>query len=177
MTQYFSKFPKVAYDITGTTQFNLATDIIHRAKFREVVKKATLIWYPYTVKDGETPEIIAHKLYGSSQYHWLVLFANDIFLIWQDWPLSYSQFIDHLTKKYGDPDTAMATHHHYEDADGNWIDQDTYAATVGEGSHDIDAYVYEDQVNEAKRDIRLIDAKYVNVIEEELDKILKPTKR
>jgi hypothetical protein len=269
MTQYFSKFPKIAYDITGTNQFNLVTDIIHRAKFREVVKNTTLLWYPYTIKDGETPDIIAHKLYGSSQYHWLVMHANDIHLLWRDWPLSYNQFIAHLTKKYGDVETSMTQIHHYEDSLGNWIDAASYLGfsgtwtlyaspdatadqfditvdlvtqsadvylgnggivgsgqnyyidpingddsnsgtsfitawktttkadtqvlsegdaiwyntsldpiTISDSSNKIVyAYDYESNLNDAKRDIQLIDAKYVNVIEEELDKILKPMKR
>lgn len=178
MTPYFSKFPAISYDIDGDGyNFQAITDIIHRVRFREVVKNNTLILYPYSIKDGETPEIIAHKLYGSSQYHWIVLFANDIYFLWDEWPMNYANFIEYLTKKYGSPDIAMATTHHYEDADGNWIDEDTYHATIADGSVEIDTYTYENDLNESKKDIYLLDAKYVSRVEKELDILLTPAVR
>jgi hypothetical protein len=166
----------MAYDIDGDgLNYEAVRDILHRVRFREVVKNNSLILYPYTVKDGETPEIIAHKLYGSSLYHWIVLFANDIYNLWDDWPMSYASFIEYLTKVYGSPDTAMATTHHYEDVDGNWIDLTTYNATIADGSKAIDAYTYENDLNEAKKEIRLLDAKFITLVSRELDSLLVPT--
>lgn len=172
MTQYFSKFPLMYYDINGSGNLVTVRDIIHKDKFLEVVRNNTLILYPYIVKDGETPEIIAAKLYGSSQYHWIVLFSNNIFNLWADWPLSYDQFMDFLTKKYGDVNTPKITIDHYEDVFGNVIDLDTYNLTVSDGSVRVYQYDFEVAINEAKKNIVLLDAQYVSRVESELDKLL-----
>ena len=29
--------------------------------------------------DGETPEIVAEKVYGNAEYHWIIMLANDIY--------------------------------------------------------------------------------------------------
>jgi hypothetical protein len=138
--QYFSKFPKMMYDVTGSGNSVVVTDILHRAKFREVVKNNALIYYPYTVKDGETPEIVAHKLYDSAFFYWIVLFSNDIYFLWRDWPLSYEAFEAYLKKKYGSVDDSMTLVDHYESAEGYWIDETTYHATVADGSKIVYAY-------------------------------------
>lgn len=178
MSQFFLKYPRVAYDMTGTgNEYVLVTDIIRRVQFLDVVRNNAYIYYDYTVKDEETPEIIAAKLYDSAQYHWVVLFANDIYLLWRDWPLSYQNFINFLEKTYGDVDTSMTLIHHYEDVNGYWIDEDTYNASIADGAKVIYAYDYELALNDAKKEIKLIDAKYVRRIENELDSLLTPTKR
>jgi hypothetical protein len=122
MTTYFDKFPRIFYDIDGTgTNVQLVTDILHRAKFLKMILQNSLVFYPYIVKDGETPEIIAAKLYGSSNYYWLVMYANDIFSLWDEWPLSYDQMQAYLTVKYGSVAAAQATIDHWEDSYGNIV--------------------------------------------------------
>jgi hypothetical protein len=172
-TPYFSKFPLTTYNMNGDgITFDGVRDIIHRVQFLDVVLNNTVIMLPYVVKDAETPEIIAAKLYGSPNYHWVVLFANKIFNLWTEWPLSYDQFIAYLTEKYGSPDIAQSTIHHYEDVNGNIIDQDSYNATLSEGSISVSVIDFENATNDAKKNIILVDPKYLFNIELELDKRL-----
>jgi len=175
MTQYFSKFPRILYDISGNgINVRWVCDIIHRAAFIQLVLSNTVVFYPYLIKDGETPEIIADKLYGTSQFHWIILYANNIFNLWDDWPLSYDQMQAFLVQKYGSLPVAELTVDHYEDTYGATIDYTTYAATIYQGSN----IVYADQAayaaNDAKKQIRLVDPNYVAQIESELDKLLVP---
>ncbi len=173
-TQYFQKFPKIAYDVTGTNQnYILMTDIIHRVKFLDVVRNNALILYPYTVKDKETPDIIAHKLYGDPQFYWIVLFSNDVMNLWTEWPLSYEQFIEFLTKKYGSPETSMETVHHYQDKYGGIIDYDSYVETLSDGSTIVYAFEYETNLNDQKKEIRLLDPQYIFLVDAELNDKLK----
>jgi hypothetical protein len=172
-TQYFDKFPKIVYDIDNTGKnVRYVCDIIHRDKFIQSVLKNTIVFYPYIIKDGETPEIIASKLYGSPQYHWVVMFANDIFSLWDDWPLSYDQMQEFLTQKYGSVPTASTTIDHYQDKYGATIDYPSYLRTYSQGS----IIVYADQAaitaNEAKKQIRLVDPFCVPIIDNELSKLL-----
>lgn len=177
-TQYFTKFPQTIYDMSGDgTDIRLVRDIIHHARFIEIVRTNNLIMYPYHVKDKETPDIIAHKLYGDSQYFWIVMLCNKIYNMWDNWVLSYDQFQAFIVKKYGSFATANSTVHHYQDKYGNVIDHDTYTTTIGDGSIIVSSYQYESDLNDSKRSIVLIDAKYVKTIENQLDNLLIPIKK
>ena len=174
MKTYFDKFPKFFYDIDGTgTNVQWVTDILHRAKFLKVVLANSLIFYPYIVKDGETPEIIAAKLYGSSNYYWIVMYCNDIFSLWDEWPLSYEQMQAYLTAKYGSVETAQTTIDHWEDSYGNTIDLATYNNNVSTSK-----IVYADQAaiaaNAIKAQIKLLDPYYVPQVDAQLDALLVP---
>jgi hypothetical protein len=176
MTQYFNKFQKIYYDIDGTGKnIKYVTDIIHRAKFLKAILNNSIIFYPYFVKDGETPEIIASKLYGSTQYYWIIMYANNIFSLWDDWPLSYDAMQAYLTQRYGSVPTAETTVDHYQDQYGATIDYTTYLATFSQGS----IIVYADQAaitaNELKKQILLVDPVFVSQIDNELNTLLVPT--
>ena len=161
------------YDITGTGKdLRLVRDILHRAEFKKIVLSNAVILYPYTVKDGETPEIIAAKLYGDSQYYWIIMFANEIYNIWTEWPLSYDQFVEYIIKKYGSVPAAQALTDHYEDVNGLTIDLDSYATGISNGAIIVDAYTTEDAINTQKKYIKVLDPKYVFVVEQELDKLM-----
>jgi hypothetical protein len=172
-SQYFTKFPKIGYDIDNTgTNVRIVTDIIHKAKFLDIVRQNDIIFYPYDVKEGETPEIIAAKLYDSAQYHWVVLLANDIKNLWTEWPLSYDQLVAFFVANYGSVASAQTTVDHYEASNGDYIDLDTYNATYSQGSIIVYADQYWIAQNDAKKIIRLIDPQYISLIENELDNLL-----
>ena len=61
------------------------------------------------VKEGETPEMIADKLYGDSTLHWVVLMVNNIVDRYHEWPMAGNQFLDYVNEKYSNP---SATHHY-----------------------------------------------------------------
>ena len=56
------------------------------------------------------PEHIAHKLYGNSELHWIVLMVNNITDLYRDWPMTVPNFLRFLNDKYDNPDGI----HHYE---------------------------------------------------------------
>ena len=75
---YFSNFPSIVYDATGNFDFKVVTNLLRRVALRQKVSADVLVFDYYDVKDGETPEIIAHKLYGDSELHWVILLINNI---------------------------------------------------------------------------------------------------
>jgi len=176
--QYFEKFPLTGVDVDGSGERRIAINILQRSKIREVFTNHYLIFYEYPIKDGERPEHIAHKLYGSSNYQWLVLFANDIVDPYHDWPLSYDDMILTMRKKYTTSsrdglEFAYVTLHHYEDVHGNVIDETTFLSLPVAERAAINIYEWEMAQNEAKRTIRLLDKKFVDQIDAELDAIMK----
>ena len=90
--------------------FKDVTNLLRRVGLRANVRTNVLIYDTYDVKEGETPEIIAHKLYGDPELHWVVLMVNNVTDRYHDWPMSTPQFLAFVTDKYSDPNAT----HHYE---------------------------------------------------------------
>ena len=107
---YFESIPKIFYDSMNTGNPKVVTNLLRRVAVRSKIKTNTLLFDTYHVKEGETPEIIAHKLYGDSEMHWLVLLMNDVTDRYHQWPMNYSQFNQFIADKYDDVDGT----HHYE---------------------------------------------------------------
>jgi hypothetical protein len=78
----------------------LMTNLLARAKLIDELKDNTMLFYNYTIKDGDTPEIIADKYYGDSYKYWIVLYSNNLLDPLWDWPMEYNQFISYLNSKY-----------------------------------------------------------------------------
>lgn len=86
---YFRKFPDIyyQYDINGKPTLKIVSDITTNVRFRKEILDNVTLYDSYDVQDGETPEIVAAKLYGSTEYHWVVMLANDVHDHLEDWPL------------------------------------------------------------------------------------------
>ena len=69
---YFQMFPNVLYSAKGDGKFTVMKDLMSRVKLINNVKEYILGFDYYDVKDGETPEMIAHKYYGDVNLHWVV---------------------------------------------------------------------------------------------------------
>ena len=96
---YFNYLPNVGYrDERGNLV--LAKNILTRAKILDIVKEAQSTALDYTVKDEERPETIANRIYGRSDYHWLILLFNDILDPYFSWPLSENEFESQMQKTY-----------------------------------------------------------------------------
>ena len=99
---YFRKFPRIQVDgVTGTTGGSkMAVDILRRAGFTEKGITSSEYFFKYDISDGETPESLAHRMYGSPEYHWIILMFNDIIDPLFEWPLESRKFEKHIKKKY-----------------------------------------------------------------------------
>lgn len=111
MANYFNFFPSTFYSVDANNQIDLdvVTNIISRFAFEPSLKENSNVFYPYEIKDSDTPESIAHKLYGSSERHWMVLIFNNIIDPQYDWPLSYSNFVEYVNDKYSANGAANTT--------------------------------------------------------------------
>ena len=97
---YFSSFPYIFYDVEKTGNERKATHILKRIAFRQKVKDRANLFYTHYVQDGETPELLAHKMYGNAQYHWVILLLNERHNPYFDWPMGYQAFQAYLATKY-----------------------------------------------------------------------------
>ena len=107
---YFARFPDIIYDVNGDGNFQVINNLLRRVAFREKVRTNTLLYDTYDVREGESPESIAHKFYGDVEFHWIVLMVNNMTDRYHDWPMSTPQFLQFVNDKYDNVDAV----HHYE---------------------------------------------------------------
>ena len=101
MAKYFNFFPQVFYaQDSGLKSLDVLTNLTTRFTFEEEFKTNTSVYYKYDVEDGDTPEILAYKIYGSSEKHWVILLMNDIVDPLYDWPLKQQNVIKFVDNKY-----------------------------------------------------------------------------
>jgi len=168
---YFRQFPKVVRD--GITTVNL----LKRVRIRSKIFNDASSFYPYVIELNERPEHVAYNYYDDPHLTWLVMLCNDIIDPYFDWYLNPDEFQNFITKKYGSVAEAQATVKHYKNVNDNHIvSRDTFetgaaADLSGLASGDyvqVDAYTFEDELNESKKFIRLIDKSLVPKITKEL---------
>jgi len=191
MANYFRNLPRVGYDINGTGKesFLSVTNIMKRVKFKPSVLDDISNYYPYFVKEGERPDIIAHAQYGNIGYAYLILLVNDIYDPNFDWPLSSQIFEKFIINKYGSVTIAISGVKNYfqiiraEVARTGTservpevkfaVDETTFNA-LGTGDRStLSNYDHEVELNEAKREIRLINPSFIRDIDYQVKRSLK----
>ncbi|MBT5188133.1 MAG: baseplate wedge protein 53 [Kordiimonadaceae bacterium] len=68
------------------------------------------LWY---VRDQDSPEIIAEKYYGDSNYYWIILLFNNMINRYDDWPLNERSFNKKIIRDYGSLRYSMIIPHCY----------------------------------------------------------------
>lgn len=109
---YFSKFPRTFYTLDDLATVQTVKNIFVRIKISDDTSSKLSSFDLYDIKDGDTPEITADKIYGSPIFHWVILHANEIHDPRFEWPLSQAVLKDFVEDKYGNVNGI----HHYEDA-------------------------------------------------------------
>ena len=170
---YFSKFPDIIYDPDRDGQFQICKNILRRVALREKVRTNTLLYDTYDVNEGESPESLADRLYGSPEYHWVVLMVNNVTDRYHDWPMSTPQFLEMVADKYDNVDAV----HHYE------ITQESGSTKVkiniGTDNTDypsatpITNYEYELERQNTISRVRLLDPAYLSQFVSEFETLMK----
>lgn len=101
---YFSNFPKLVYDfdLGSNTDYRVVTDITRNVRIRKYVLENISLFDYYDVAEGETPEIISEKVYGTPYYHWVIMLVNQRYDYINDFPLSQQELDTLVRKKYTD---------------------------------------------------------------------------
>ena len=169
---FFNTFPRIYYDVKGDDNSKVVINLLRRVAVRAKVKINTALFDTYDVKEGESHESIAYKLYGDSEYHWIVLFMNDIIDRYHGWPMSTPQFLSYITEKYSNPSGT----HHYEISQTSG--DTTIKINVGATNTDysdataVTNMEYEESEQDKKRLIRLLDPGYVPIFRSEFKKLM-----
>ena len=207
--KYFETLPLVINRDQNNNYYSLK-NLVTRAELVDKLKDNVNLFYGYSVQEGDTPEIVAHKYYGDQNRFWMVLMANNIFDPEWDWPLTANEFTTYLNDKYSSAaedahldvlSYTTTTIHHYEKListlDGVSlyqtvknivIDVDTYndiiekteVRTLPDGAtvtykiskKPVYIYDYENELNESKRNIKLVKSQFASDMERQLKLVM-----
>ena len=170
-------------------------NLFKRTKISEQIFNDLTYFTKYQVISDERPDNVAFKVYGDSNLDWMIMLANNIINVQQEWPLEHGAYYDYLIGKYGS-DAALLNVHHYETQEiknsvgkvvvpkglevpstfnityfdtGLGVQQTVTTEIVTE----ITNQVYEDRLNDAKRNINIIKPRFIGLIIEEMEKAMK----
>lgn len=145
---YFNRFPVVLGYKFGDRAVD-TIDLTRRTALSRLNKNDAFIYFDYTIKDGDTPIILADRIYDDGDLFWLIMYFNDIYDIEDQWPLTSVSLDRFIARVYDNPQGV----HHYESAyhgftvDSDWEESDRVTITN---------YEYEFRRNEAKRKIKIL---------------------
>lgn len=164
MINYFEEFPRVKYPYSinkngmKVDTNSDSVDISVRFKIVEKLLESHTSYYEYYWKDHDRVDIVADKYYGDSNLAWLVLLSAEAFDWMYDLPMTELLFEKYLQSKYKVDNVNILRNkiHHYEDISGTVIDKINYDELEDYNKISISIYEYEENINEKKRNIKLI---------------------
>ena len=177
---YFEQFPVIFYDAVGNGDPKVVTHLLKRVALHSKASETIALFDTYDVRNGETPEMIAHKYYDDAEYHWVILLINNITDRYHQWPMNTRQFLSHLAERYDNVDAV----HHYEI---NQVSGNTNVKiNIGTSNVDVDGNTiadatlvtnreYEEEKQDVLRKIRLLDPEYLEQFVEEFERLVSET--
>ena len=113
---YFRELPDILYQSNllhkvSSQEYIQIKNIFRRVKIQDWIQENTNFFNRYTIRDGERPDTLAERLYGSPDRDWVVILTAGITNIRNDWPLSNYDLYRYVENKYG---TTLNDVHHYE---------------------------------------------------------------
>ena len=103
---YFKEIPNVEVQSfidtrKSSSDYLLVKNFFRRVKIREDIQNIITIFNKYIIEEGERPETVADKLYGSPELDWVVLITAGIVNMRDEWPLSDRDIYRFCEQKYG----------------------------------------------------------------------------
>ena len=192
---YFDLFPKVelpSFSDKRRSSFDYITlvNLFKRGKIRDEIYGNVTSFTKYSVLDNERPDSVAKKLYDDENLDWVILLANNIINVQNEWPMGQFDFQRYLDNKYNS--NQLGEIHHYETNEirnsnnilllqgGLRVDANfTYKYSDPDGSlqsinsvKPITNLQFEIDKNDAKRSINVLRKKYIGVIIDDMKEIM-----
>jgi hypothetical protein len=168
---YFKNFPNIFYkfNIAGEDRLMIMKDITSNIRIKKQILNNIVLFDNYDIIDGETPELIAEKLYGNPNLHWVIMLCNEKYHHADEFPLTQSQLNYYVTEKYGSGNE-YSQHYifgrpHFVDLYRNIVDGDHPDA------RQVTNYDFEFAENEKLRTIKVINPKIISKVVAEIQSL------
>lgn len=96
---YFKRFPIVNYNFGDNEASTLFSNISAYIDIIDQVKQEVAFYEKYTILDGDRPDMVSQKLYGTPGYHWTFFAMNDG-LRESGWPMPERELRELVKKRY-----------------------------------------------------------------------------
>lgn len=207
---YFNALPKISTPDENGNNIVL-TNLLTRAKLLEQLQNNPMVFYEYSIQDGDTPEIVAEKYYGDSYDYWIVLYSNQLLNPLWDWPLTQIEFNEYIDSKYAavaqendqtpfeytnttiqkyekittttdlSTDTVNVVYTTLSVTDYNSLTPSTTTYTLPNGlqttieidKRAVTIYDYEYQLNENKRQIKILNEFYLSSMQQQFVELMR----
>lgn len=153
-------------------------------------------FYNYTIKENERADIIAYKEYGDASLDWIIYLVNGVTDPYADWIMDDKNFISYLENKYNTKAEKLASplinssivYYYYKGIPSDTPeDIASYNYTMAPETYDYKAAIspllvtgwepktvwdYESELNEAKREIKLLRPQYISEFKQQFKDIM-----
>ena len=188
--QYISQDPE---DQGLMDAYTTVKNLFRRVKIREDIFSNLMYFTNYKIIGDERPDQVAKKIYDDVDLDWVVLVANNILNIREEWPFPQKIFDEYLLEKYGTYDNVYAVKHYksreVRDSVGtlilpkDLIVDENYSVTffdIGLGTEvtktnltdPVTNFQYENEKEDAKRNIYLLKPEYLSIILDDLKSLM-----
>ena len=186
---YVSRLPKAQ----SISDYLRVKNLFKRTKISQTIFDDLTYFTKYQVIADERPDNIAYKIYGDSNLDWMVMLANNIINLQNEWPLEEQSFYRFLINKYGS-EAGIESVHHYEsqkvidskekvivpkglEVPSNYsvtfLDSGTKTEQIRTNITDaITNRQFEERVQDEKRNIFLIKPRFIGLIIEEMERVM-----
>ena len=199
MSSYFNLVPDFEY-VSRLPDAKIGDYITVKNLFRKVVLREDIyqnltFFTKYDIKGDDRPDNVAADVYEDSSLDWVVLLANNILNISNEWPMTQADFNRYLLDKYNDDYNKIYNGiRHYETIEvkdsngivickkGLKVSQDyniTYydyflsgMTTANNITRPVTNYEYEENIENEKRDIFILKPQYLSVVLDDISDIM-----
>jgi len=195
MANYFKGIPNLDYpsllnDRQGSSDTVRVKNLFRRVVVRDDYFTKFVNFTKYKIVGDDRPDITSEDVYGTPDLDWLILTANNIIDIKNDWPMTEFDLNLYLNEKYTPQQLAQI--HHYEttefrDFDNQLIIQgglsvdENFTVQYLRGGQirrvspikSVSYFEYELNRNDEKRNINIISKEFVPVVIKDFENIMK----
>ena len=197
MSSYFSEVPNFEYvsrlPDSKISDYITVKNFFKRGFLREDIFQNLTFFTKYQIQGSDRPDNVAFQVYNDSTLDWLVLMSNNIVNIQNEWPISNPDFDEIMLERYGSYDTLFNGIHHYEtievkdardvkivnaglkvesDYSVTFFDERAGGMRTVTPTIPVTNYQYEQKVNEDKRNIYLLQPRYLQVVRDDLEDLM-----
>ena len=202
MSAYFRNVPNFEYvnrlpDSHSSSEYIEVKNLFKRGKIRNDIFKDVTYFTKYSIQGDDRPDNVAFSLYQDSGLDWVVLLANNIINIQDEWPLTQESFENYLLNKYENQQNIHGPHHYESKEIKNSIGSiilkeglhvpqyftlkfldanlGTYTEVGGAGdliTTEVTNYDYEVNLQNEKRNIYALKQNYLNIILTDMDRMM-----
>tara|TARA_B100001996_G_scaffold369536_1_gene343044 strand:+ start:730 stop:1404 length:675 start_codon:yes stop_codon:yes gene_type:complete len=187
---YVSRLPKAQ----SISDYLRVKNLFKRTKIADTIFNDLTYFTKYQIIGDERPDNIAYKIYGDSNLDWMVMLANNITNLQNEWPLEPNAFYKFLISKYGSEEKLQGVHHYITEEvksstgklivpKGLEVNED-FSVTYydpGFGGERVATSItgpvtnqeYEEKIYDDKRNINVIKPKFIGLILEEMKRVMK----